>query len=905
MPMNEPFQTTYLWCSTLAERGDKDPHKVARDRLRVSFLDLRERVTGLVSRIGSSIPGLTVHDITHLDALWETASLIAGDGYELTPTEGYVLGGAILLHDAAMTLAAFPGGLEDIKKTEEWRDSIALALSRQSENPVTIEAINNPTAEMTAEAVPTVLRALHAKQAELLPVTAWPGPKPSAPAEYLMQDSDLRAYYGGLIGKIAASHWWNVSALADLPPVCNAGPELPLSWRVDPKKIACLLRVADASHIDHRRAPRWLQTLERPVGESARHWTFQARLGKPSADNDSLVYTSGGDFPVDEADAWWLCFDLIQMIDRELRGVDELLEETSLPRFRLNHVKAAESPTRLARYIRTLGWKPVDTRLRVTNIPSLVERLGGARLYGNDPRVPLRELIQNAADAIRARRCVPGMSADHGIIRVTLREYDDGTWLEVLDNGIGMSAAVMTGTLLDFGASLWRSSAMQREHPGLMGRGLNPTGRVGIGFFSVFMLSEQVKVTSRRYDVGLFDTRTLEFRHGLSSRPVLRGPTDEERLMDGGTRVAARLSKPATDSAESPYFAGKGGKRRSVDLASWVAAICPALDVRIDVQGVSGKATCAIRPGDWESLPGDRFLHRLSLADKIFKTSPNVTLASNLRVLRDAAGRVYGRACITAGDERTAMRSNGAVTIGGFRADVLRHIDGILIGAEPETLARNSALPSVPVSVLSDWATEQAKLLTATDLDAVTLVHCAGVVLALGGAVGDLPIALLGRDGNSRGLRPDAAGRRTLEQLRGVIRAADSIRVFKGLNVEYDEDLDDMHRRHFEDGFVANPDLLFIGDELPKILSVFDRQWPQCVPGYAALPGSRTPFDAFRALIREMWGDECYEESDESNVGWVDDFYEVRREVAVFERPNPKYSIASFALHVKPRAKSS
>ena len=125
--MSEPFQATQLWCSTLAEGGDNDPDKVPRDKLRVSFLDIRERVAGLVSRIASSIPGLTVHDITHLDALWETAGLIAGDGYELTPVEGYVLGGAILLHDAAMTLAAFPGGLEDIKQTVEWRDTIALA----------------------------------------------------------------------------------------------------------------------------------------------------------------------------------------------------------------------------------------------------------------------------------------------------------------------------------------------------------------------------------------------------------------------------------------------------------------------------------------------------------------------------------------------------------------------------------------------------------------------------------------------------------------------------------------------------------------------------------------------------------------------------------------------------------
>ncbi|AUB84069.1 hypothetical protein THSYN_26120 [Candidatus Thiodictyon syntrophicum] len=107
-----------------------------------------------------------------MDALWETASLIAGDEFELSPAEGYVLGGAILLHDAAMTLAAFPGGLTDLGKTDEWRDAIALILGGRQDEPVAVADIENPAGDVIAEAVPIVLRALHAKQAEQLPITA-------------------------------------------------------------------------------------------------------------------------------------------------------------------------------------------------------------------------------------------------------------------------------------------------------------------------------------------------------------------------------------------------------------------------------------------------------------------------------------------------------------------------------------------------------------------------------------------------------------------------------------------------------------------------------------------------------------------------------------------------------------
>jgi hypothetical protein len=276
----DPFRNTALWQVTLEARPG-DPDIEARGRLRESFLDLRHRAASLVTRIAADIRDLTVHDITHLDALWETATLIAGDRFALSPAEAYVLGGAILLHDAAMSLAAFPGGLSDLTGTEEWRDTVALILRSEGNEPLSTDMIDHPSRDVVAEAIPIVLRALHARQAERLPVTVWPGHDASASSEYLIQDSDLRAYYGRPIGRVAASHWLNVADLEHLPPILGAGPGLPADWTVDPWKIACVLRVADAAHIDHRRAPRWLRTLLRPGGESGKHWTFQERLGKP------------------------------------------------------------------------------------------------------------------------------------------------------------------------------------------------------------------------------------------------------------------------------------------------------------------------------------------------------------------------------------------------------------------------------------------------------------------------------------------------------------------------------------------------------------------------------------------------------------------------------------------------
>ena len=54
---------------------------------------------------------------------------------------------------------------------------------------------------------------------------------------------------------------------------------------------------------------------------------------QPYVEGERLVYTSSP-FPLSEASAWWLCFETLGMVDRELRSVDELNIETGRARFR-------------------------------------------------------------------------------------------------------------------------------------------------------------------------------------------------------------------------------------------------------------------------------------------------------------------------------------------------------------------------------------------------------------------------------------------------------------------------------------------------------------------------------------------------------------------------------------------
>jgi Histidine kinase-, DNA gyrase B-, and HSP90-like ATPase len=184
-------------------------------------------------------------------------------------------------------------------------------------------------------------------------------------------------------------------------------------------------------------------------------------------------------------------------------------------RLAATRVAGVDLPERLVSYIQTDGWFPINATVHVTDLPRVITSLGGKELYGQNPNVCLRELIQNAADAVRARRIYEKRDGTFGSITVSVVENTGERWLEIRDDGVGMSRRVLTDFLLDFGVSFWGSPTMQEEFPGLLSLGLNATGKYGIGFFSVFMLSDFVQVITRRCDAAARDTLVLEFSAGL------------------------------------------------------------------------------------------------------------------------------------------------------------------------------------------------------------------------------------------------------------------------------------------------------------------------------------------------------------------------------------------------------
>jgi len=591
-----------------------DAYDTQRARLKVALESFRERVGQLITFIPRDMPGYTVHDLTHLDALWEMADIIVGADYELNPAEVFVLGGAILLHDAGMTVAAYLDQGQELERTVEYSTALASAKVQLSGERLEASALESRAREI---ALVETLRVLHPKKAEELATQEWKS-KSDGKSLFLIADDDLRGHYGSLIGRIANSHHWDHARLQkDLQAVLGAAPSFPAEWAVDPLKIALILRCADASHLDARRAPRLLYTIGKIAGVSEDHWIFQGLISKPVVSNGKLQYGSTSDFDVKKSEAWQLAFDTLQMVDGELRAAAEINIQKKYPKFAVDGVLGAGAPEQLSKYIRVTGWKPVTLNLRVSNVPHLARTLGGKDLYSFG-LAPLRELLQNAADSVEARVAVDhDFELSQGKISVVV--MDDGrddVILEILDNGVGMSERVLTGPLLDFGFSFWKSAEARREFPGLQNDQLSPRGRFGIGFFSIFMWSSEVEVFSRVYSASLEETNVLHFREGLDTRPLLRDAGPAERTTAWSTRIRLRIPRStATRLMREPprseyHFSVEGHYlRRRPLFNNWVSAVqllVGTLPISVEIKFNGAKKTVSLP--DWRSVPATEFV---------------------------------------------------------------------------------------------------------------------------------------------------------------------------------------------------------------------------------------------------------------------------------------------------------
>ena len=696
------FRTTRLWNSAFhaadTSQGNQQQEELKR-RLIAAHDIFRDKASVLAAEISRDLPHLTDHSVTHLDALWVIADEIAGTDFTINPLEAFIFGGAVLLHDLGNTLAAFPNRIEDLKGAK-WNDHVVSSYIDITGTRPSDDEIKNPCEEVINAVLFARLREEHASAANRLATQGFANRDMPDHRLYLIEDQQLREQYGEVIGQIAASHHWPIHLVErDLRDIISGVGWH--GWEVDPLKLACLLRCADACHLDVHRASTFQMILREPKDESRLHWRFQNRIRPPRVnDIGELEFRSISPFGITDREAWWLAYDTIRNgAHKEIRDANRTLQGNCRQRLRATGVAGADNPEDFRQYLTTREWQPVNIAVRITDVTSVIERFGGRKLYGSTPTVPLRELIANAADATRARRYVNGggLQDRQGQVIVRVGSDDNGHWLEVEDEGVGMSEDVLRGPLLDFGQSFWGSNIAVSQFPGLTSSSFRPTGRFGIGFFSVFMIASHVKVTTRRFVEGAADTKVLEMSRGFRY-PLLRSVDPrafDESLPRGGTKVRLLLdSDPwaASGFLASPAPPAKEGDVISQELkpkmlAALVSRIAPAVDVDlcVEVDSFSGEHSriCAVAALDWITIDFEALLNRLG--------QPPLNSHPVTRHVCEPSreGALLGRIRLVTPDR--TQRS--ALVVGGLAARWnTRYFEGIVVGDDPP-LSRNEGEP--------------------------------------------------------------------------------------------------------------------------------------------------------------------------------------------------------------------
>lgn len=572
-------------------------------------------------------PEYTDHGITHLDAVLRTAvSLIRDEAWEpLTAADAAVLVLSVLLHDCAMHLsevgfvallqeprrAQFVPGLGDRPWHELWEDFIGEASRFDGRKLTALFGDSSPAQRPPLDPnrmtrrdrllIGEFLRRHHPRLALEIALFGVPGfgPKPLA----LIGFDDLTDHIPMMSGLVARSHGADLRRF--LPFLEKEYHDLRSFRGTHAVFLMALLRVADYLQVDAVRAPRQVLQVTRlssPVSQGewkAHHAVLDVRH---THDDPEAVFIHAQPKDVEtyfKLQSW--CRGIQKELDvswavlGEVYGRFAPLNELGLVIRRVRSTLDDE-----ARFAAGVDYLPRKARFRAADADLLKLLIGP--LYGNRPEVGIRELMQNAVDAVREmEQHLKAVPSDESVERRTqeadvvvhLDKDEAGNyWLEVTDRGIGMSADVIVNYFLTAGASFRRSDEWRKQFEKAGRSQVLRAGRFGVGALAAFLLGTEMEVT----------TRHVTQSTGLSFKAGIESDTIELRKVPCavGTQVRVRV--------EEKVFTALKEKQSGWD---WYGLASPSMRRFIGKTSIERRVT-AVGPEQsqrtpWRLLPVDGF----------------------------------------------------------------------------------------------------------------------------------------------------------------------------------------------------------------------------------------------------------------------------------------------------------
>lgn len=462
-----------------------------------SLTHTRSQVAEALSHFGRLMifEEYTKHDITHVDGLLQIYDWLIppAEQEKLTAAEWLLLALGGYLHDFGLLVTRTEYEQRHATNFPLYKDQISQADGADDlDYRVHLERL--PGDERERFLYQEFVRTNHARR-----IRSWLSGRPDKSLGCDLQIVEmLRSLTVNLdpvfvadLGVICESH-----QLDDLDNIDKYPLDRPYGQSVDEaanlQYVAIFLRAADLLHIRSDRTPTTAFRIISPRNPiSQREWAKQRAVRsvrpKKAVDGEGN-YDPNGKTDTIEIHARFTDAD-------GFFGLTAYLQYAA-SQIRLCHDWANASFKRTHRHLE-FPWKRIDT----SNIDAegfiaspfefqldqrkILDLLTGHTLY-NDTTVVLRELLQNAIDAVRLQEVmVP--SKTEPVVRV--HWSPENGELTVQDNGTGMTQEIIEKNFLRVGSSLYQEQQFIKRHPGF-----SPISRFGIGALSAFMIADDVEV---------------------------------------------------------------------------------------------------------------------------------------------------------------------------------------------------------------------------------------------------------------------------------------------------------------------------------------------------------------------------------------------------------------------------
>lgn len=521
--------------------------------------ELRAEIKQWLTYIPQTFGHYTSHTIDHSDEIIAQISKLIFEPkkkrpiVDIGPVAAYILAAGAYLHDAGMVTADEEKA--KILKSDEWKEWVGEGGSASKWKEIEKLrgeaggealkhfAVDRATRLLVAE---FIRRQHHRRAGEFVRSRAL------ELGRIDVGDPILRK----AIADICVAHGLSLMELEDdtrFPEATDIQGE-----RVNLRLLATLLRLGDLLDLRTNRAcPLLLQAACPLPADSIAHWTqYQAIESRLTSPRKIEIYAKCQNQEEHRVLADWCAW-----IVREVERLQARLPTTEwkFPQATM----AGKSPTIVIESADNANYIPARWTFELDQ-DAVFQRLI-ADVY-NSPMVFLRELIQNALDAMRCRMYQdlkdagkplppsPDQAPDDilenyklqiGIREERVRSESTGDTeniyvLHIEDQGLGMDRDIIERYLLQVGRSYYTTADFRRSFP------FPPTSRFGVGFLSVFSVSDHITVetykpTSSRYDGPL--------------RLKLTGPRSYILLERGrrtapGTRIEVHLRAKPTSSLE-------------------------------------------------------------------------------------------------------------------------------------------------------------------------------------------------------------------------------------------------------------------------------------------------------------------------------------------------------------------